>query len=178
MGRVTDRRKVRRIEGVGRGDRSETLVVEEPLEIRVNGQAVAVTMRTPGSDVELTQGFLLTEGVIASRDDLLTVRYCQGEGPDGLNTYNVLDVALAPGVAAPDPTVTRNFYTTSSCGVCGKGSLDVVRTISRFSPVTTRPPSDRTRWPACRTNFARDKRFSRRPAGYMRPRCSPWMGPC
>lgn len=62
MGRVTDRRKVRRIEGVGRGDRSETLVVEEPLEIRVNGQAVAVTMRTPGSDVELTQGFLLTEG--------------------------------------------------------------------------------------------------------------------
>ena len=124
MGRVTDRRKVRRIEGVGRGDRSETLVVEEPLEIRVNGQAVAVTMRTPGSDVELTQGFLLTEGVIASRDDLLTVRYCQGEGPDGLNTYNVLDVALAPGVAAPDPTVTRNFYTTSSCGVCGKGSLE------------------------------------------------------
>lgn len=134
MGRVTDRRKVRRIEGVGRGDRSETLVVEEPLEIRVNGQAVAVTMRTPGSDVELTQGFLLTEGVIASRDDLLTVRYCQGEGPDGLNTYNVLDVALAAGVAAPDPTVTRNFYTTSSCGVCGKGSLDAVRTISRFSP--------------------------------------------
>ncbi|WJR35347.1 formate dehydrogenase accessory sulfurtransferase FdhD [Mycobacteroides immunogenum] len=134
MGRVTDRRKIRRIEGAGRGDRSETLVVEEPLEIRVNGQAVAVTMRTPGSDVELTQGFLLTEGVIASRDDLLTVRYCQGEGPDGLNTYNVLDVTLAPGVDAPDPTVTRNFYTTSSCGVCGKASLDAVRTISRFSP--------------------------------------------
>lgn len=134
MGRVTDRRKIRRIEGDGRNDRSETLVVEEPLEIRVNGRAVAVTMRTPGSDVELTQGFLLTEGVISSRDDLLTVRYCQGDGPDGLNTYNVLDVTLAPGVAAPDPTVTRNFYTTSSCGVCGKASLDAVRTISRFSP--------------------------------------------
>lgn len=134
MGRVTDRRRIRRIEGVGRGDRSETLVVEEPLEIRVNGQPVAVTMRTPGSDVELTQGFLLTEGVIGSRDDLMTVRYCQGDGPDGLNTYNVLDVTLAPGVPAPDPTVTRNFYTTSSCGVCGKGSLEAVRTISRFSP--------------------------------------------
>ena len=134
MGRVTDRRKIRRIDGVGRGERSETLVVEEPLEIRVNGQPVAVTMRTPGSDVELTQGFLLTEGVITGRDDLLTVRYCQGEGPDGLNTYNVLDVALAPGVPAPDPAVTRNFYTTSSCGVCGKGSLEAVRTISRFSP--------------------------------------------
>ncbi|WP_198539819.1 formate dehydrogenase accessory sulfurtransferase FdhD, partial [Mycobacteroides franklinii] len=119
MGRVTDRRRIRRIEGDERNDRSETLVVEEPLEIRVNGRAVAVTMRTPGSDVELTQGFLLTEGVISNRDDLLTVRYCQGDGPDGLNTYNVLDVTLAPGVAAPDTTVTRNFYTTSSCGVCG-----------------------------------------------------------
>lgn len=134
MGRVTDRRRIRRIEGDGRNDRSETLVVEEPLEIRVNGRAVAVTMRTPGSDVELTQGFLLTEGVISNRDDLLTVRYCQGDGPDGLNTYNVLDVTLAPGVAAPDTTVTRNFYTTSSCGVCGKASLEAVRTISRFSP--------------------------------------------
>ena len=62
--------------------RPETLVVEEPLEIRVNGKPVTVTMRTPGSDVELAQGFLLTEGVIGHRDDLLTVRYCKGAGPD------------------------------------------------------------------------------------------------
>jgi FdhD protein len=113
------------------------LVVEEPLEIRVNGTAVTVTMRTPGSDIELAQGFLLTEGVIAGREDVHTIRYCGGrDGRDarGANTYNVLDVTLAPGVRPPDLDVTRNFYTTSSCGVCGKASLDAVRVISRFSP--------------------------------------------
>ena len=116
--------------------RPETLVVEEPLEIRVNGTAVTVTMRTPGSDVELAQGFLLTEGVIARREDVLTVRYCKGAiGRRRLsNTYNVLDVTLAPDVAMPDTDVTRNFYTTSSCGVCGKASLDAVRLISRHGP--------------------------------------------
>jgi FdhD protein len=114
--------------------RPETLVVEEPLEIRVNGSAVTVTMRTPGSDIELAQGFLLTEGVIARREDVVAIRYCGGVGEDGANTYNVLDVTLAPGVEPPSLDVTRNFYTTSSCGVCGKASLDAVRTISRFSP--------------------------------------------
>lgn len=113
--------------------RPETLVVEEPLEIRVNGAAITVTMRTPGSDFELAQGFLLTEGVIAGRDDVLTIRYCGG-AVDGENTYNVLDVTLAAGVAAPTLDVTRNFYTTSSCGVCGKASLDAVRLSGRFSP--------------------------------------------
>ena len=114
--------------------RPETLVVEEPLEIRVNGKPITVTMRTPGSDIELAQGFLLTEGVITRRDDVLTVRYCKGAGPDNVNTYNVLDVTLAPGVAMPDVDVTRNFYTTSSCGVCGKASLDAVRLISKHGP--------------------------------------------
>jgi FdhD protein len=114
--------------------RPETLVVEEPLEIRVNGSAVTVTMRTPGSDIELAQGFLLTEGVIARREDVVAIRYCGGVGEDGANTYNVLDVTLAPGVEPPGLDVTRNFYTTSSCGVCGKASLDAVRLISRFAP--------------------------------------------
>jgi FdhD protein len=108
--------------------------VEEPLELRVDGAAITVTMRTPGSDVELAQGFLLTEGVIGQRDDIARVEYCRGAGPDGANTYNVLDVTLAPGVSMPDIDVTRNFYTTSSCGVCGKGSIDAVRTVSRHSP--------------------------------------------
>ncbi len=113
--------------------RSETLAVEEPLEIRINGTAVTVTMRTPGSDVELAQGFLLTEGVVGGRADILTIRYCGGRG-DGVNSFNVLDVTLAPGVQPPDLDITRNFYTTSSCGVCGKASLDAVRLISRYSP--------------------------------------------
>lgn len=104
------------------------------MEIRVNGAATTVTMRTPGSDVELAQGFLLTEGVIGQRDDILAVQYCRGAGEDGVNTYNVLDVTLAGGVPTPSLDVTRNFYTTSSCGVCGKGSIDAIRLISRHSP--------------------------------------------
>ena len=82
MGRVTSRRRASHVTADDAVTRPETLVVEEPLEIRVNGNAVTVTMRTPGSDVELAQGFLLTEGVIGHRDDLLTVRYCKGTGPD------------------------------------------------------------------------------------------------
>ena len=158
MGRVTARRRASHLNASAEGSsvtqRPETLVVEEPLEIRLNGTPLTVTMRTPGSDVELAQGFLLTEGVIAGRDDVLTVRYCRGEGQDvrttkpgrgtrpgeepdsqdGLNTYNVLDVTLAPGVPLPDVDVRRNFYTTSSCGICGKASLDAVATISRHCP--------------------------------------------
>jgi FdhD protein len=141
MGRVTARRRASHVTPDDSVTRPETLVVEEPLEIRVNGKPVTVTMRTPGSDIELAQGFLLTEGVIGHRDDVLTVRYCKdrareeqsGPGPD-LNTYNVLDVTLAPDVAMPQVDITRNFYTTSSCGVCGKASLDAVRTVSRYSP--------------------------------------------
>jgi FdhD protein len=91
-------------------------------------------MRTPGSDIELAQGFLLTEGVIGRREDLVTVRYCKGATDDGANTYNVLDATLSPDVAMPTVDITRNFYTTSSCGICGKASLDAVRTISRYCP--------------------------------------------
>jgi FdhD protein len=134
MGRVTARRRASHVTPDDAVTRPETLAVEEPLEIRVNGRPVTVTMRTPGSDFELAQGFLLTEGVIGHRDDLLTVRYCKGAGPDNLNTYNVLDATLAPDVEMPEVDITRNFYTTSSCGVCGKASLDAVRTISRYSP--------------------------------------------
>jgi FdhD protein len=132
--RVTARRRVKHLAADQAITRPETLAVEEPLEIRVNGAPVTVTMRTPGSDIELAQGFLLTEGIVAGRDDVQTIRYCDGRGTDGTNTYNVLDVTLAPGVKMPDLDVTRNFYTTSSCGVCGKASLEAVRLISRFSP--------------------------------------------
>ena len=132
MGRVTARRPARHLSADAAVARPETLAVEEPLEIRVNGRPITVTMRTPGSDFELAQGFLLTEGVIGHRDDVVTVRYCRGT--DGTTTYNVLDVSLAPTVPAPEVDVTRNFYTTSSCGVCGKASLDAVRLMSRYSP--------------------------------------------
>jgi FdhD protein len=134
MGRVTARRPVQHRSADTAVNRPETVVVEEPLEIRVNSSPITVTMRTPGSDFELAQGFLLTEGIIADRDDVVAIRYCGGTGPDGANTYNVLDITLASTVPTPDLDVTRNFYTTSSCGVCGKASLDAVRLTSRYHP--------------------------------------------
>ena len=142
MGRVTARRRASHITADDARERAETLVVEEPLEIRVNGTPVTVTMRTPGSDVELAQGFLLTEGVIGHRDDVLTVRYCLDAGAVSIpgsprsspHTYNVLDVTLSPGVLMPEVDIRRNFYTTSSCGICGKASLEAVRLISRYCP--------------------------------------------
>ena len=134
MGRLTTRRQVRHLDADGESIRPETLVVEEPLEIRVGGSALTVTMRTPGADVELAQGFLLTEGLIAGRDDIARAAYCQGKNDDGVNTYNVLDVQLAPHVPPPQVDVTRNFATTSSCGVCGKASLDAVTLVSRHAP--------------------------------------------
>ena len=134
MGRVTTRCRAQHLTAESAIARPETLAVEEPMEIRVNGSPITVTMRTPGSDIELAQGFLLTEGITTRRDDVLAVRYCRGSaGPDGANTYNVLDVTLAGDVPPPSVDITRNFYTTSSCGVCGKASIDAVRLVSRYS---------------------------------------------
>ncbi|MGW4214066.1 formate dehydrogenase accessory sulfurtransferase FdhD [Lentzea sp. NPDC004789] len=134
MGRVTVRRAVERLSPNGRRRRVDALAAEEPLELRVDGKALAVTMRTPGQDVELAHGFLLSEGVIGSAEDVSVARFCEGTGPDGMNTYNVLDIALADGVPPPDTGVERNFYTTSSCGVCGKAALDAVKLKTRYSP--------------------------------------------
>ncbi|MGK5520002.1 formate dehydrogenase accessory sulfurtransferase FdhD [Micromonospora sp. URMC 107] len=150
MGRATDRRGVLRIDldnaETGRTSvrRQDSLAVEEPLEIRVGSagpgrrRPLAVTMRTPGDDIDLAIGFLLTEGLIRSADDVRTAQLCAGaETP---NTYNVVDVVLSPGVPEPAVDPARNFYTTSSCGVCGKASIDAVRTRSVFAvgddPVT------------------------------------------
>jgi len=134
MGRVTTRRPVLRVSADSTRTRPDTLAAEEPLEIRVNGRPLTVTMRTPGSDVELAHGFLLTEGVINDKAQLLTARYCDSPGPDGRNTYNVLDIQLADGVALPDTSVERNFYATSSCGVCGKAALDAVVLSTHYPP--------------------------------------------
>ncbi|WP_370947774.1 formate dehydrogenase accessory sulfurtransferase FdhD [Amycolatopsis sp. cg5] len=132
MGRVTVRRPVRMLSANGERRRPDSLAAEEPMELRVGGKPLAVTMRTPGNDIELAHGFLLTEGVIGSLEDVTTARYCDGVDDQGRNTYNVLDVALADGVAPPDAGVERNFYTTSSCGVCGKAALDAVKLKTRF----------------------------------------------
>ncbi|MGH3739545.1 MAG: formate dehydrogenase accessory sulfurtransferase FdhD [Micromonosporaceae bacterium] len=147
MGSVTDRRIVVRVADGHQVRRPDTLVVEEPLEIRVGERPLAVTMRTPGDDVDLALGFLFTEGLIGDAADVATAKHCTG-GADSLDAsrpglgasadshLNVLEVTLAPGV--PAPRFDRNFYTTSSCGVCGKASIDAVKTQSRY-PVAGDP---------------------------------------
>ena len=127
-------------QGVRAVRRPDTVTVEEPLELRVAGRALAVTMRTPGDDFDLAIGFLLTEGLITSADDVATLMHCQDEGEDGLPTYNVVDVALRPGVPLPDVSLERSFYTTSSCGVCGKASIDAVRVRSPYDVSADRTP--------------------------------------
>lgn len=97
------------------------------MEIRVNGTPLTVTMRTPGDDFDLAVGFLVGEGIVREADSVREIRYCAGATDEGLNTYNVVDLALSGEVSvSPD----RNFYMTSSCGVCGKASLEAVRTQS------------------------------------------------
>jgi FdhD protein len=133
MARTMNRRPVVRINLDAAAEpsrRPDDLAAEEPLEIRVREAPLAVTMRTPGQDIDLALGFLFTEGLIRTANDVVTAQLCAGT--DTPNTYNVVDVVLSPDVppAATDPS--RNFYTTSSCGVCGKASIDSVRTRSRF----------------------------------------------
>ncbi len=134
MVRLVARRKVTRLVAGNRVEgREDLLAVEEPLEIRVGGRSLAITMRTPGNDFDLAAGFLVSEGVITRAEEFRTARYCAGASVDNLNTYNVLDVTLAPGVPPLDPSLERAFFTTSACGLCGKASIDAVRTKSAFT---------------------------------------------
>jgi FdhD protein len=124
MSRVISAERIVRIrDGVARPARDK-VAVEEPLEMRVAGRPVGVTMRTPGQDVELALGYCITEGLIGAADDAAQVRYCVGK--DGTQNYNVLTVDLRPGVPEPDPSLDRLSVTSSSCGVCGKASIDAV----------------------------------------------------
>lgn len=134
MGRVTRRQRVVRI---ATGDTETTtstmdsLAVEEPLEIRLSGRPFQVTMRTPGDDIDLVHGLLYSEQVIADAGQVLLARYCAGSGPDGRNTYNVIDVTLGDGAVPPDPGLQRNVLTSSACGVCGAASIDQVMRVPR-----------------------------------------------
>jgi FdhD protein len=142
MGRVTERRRVLRIRDGAVSTRPDTLVAEEPMEIRLNGKPLVVTMRTPGDDFALAAGFLVSEGVLGSAEELANIVYCAGATDEGRNTYNIVDVRLAPGVPLPDIALERNVYTTSSCGLCGKASLDAVRTTARWSIEDSEDPDD------------------------------------
>ena len=110
---------IERVHGNTRERIEDELAIEEPLEIRVDGRPLAVTMRTPGEDEELAAGFLAGEGLIAGAGDIDAI------GPTADLAANTIDVRTTAGLRR-DPGA-RSFYTTSSCGVCGKGALDAVR---------------------------------------------------
>lgn len=120
---VTTRRVVR---FTGKSEtRSDDLVVEEPLEIRMGGESLAVVMRTPGNDAELAIGFAITEGIVAGPSDLADVEDL------GMGRWSL---KLADGVSIDPEQFKRNFYSTSSCGVCGKASIDAIRVAQAFPP--------------------------------------------
>lgn len=144
MGRVTDSTRIRTVrvrEGrLYAGRKSDHVAVEEPLDIRLNGQQLSLTMRTPGNDVELIHGFLHGEGIIRDREDISEARYCDGAVVDegsgfAQNTYNVMDFTTTRPQLLP--LVTKNFTTTSACGVCGSESIDAVRQKSRYTLMQT-----------------------------------------
>ncbi len=128
---------VKRVRGGDTVDTDDVLVVEEPLEIRAawrsdgesREKSISVTMRTPGDDLDLAAGFLFTEGLIRSADDIDSLRHW--------SSPNVLRVALRDGARVDTSKLDRHFYTTSSCGVCGKTSIEALRVVTTGSPKLT-----------------------------------------
>jgi FdhD protein len=100
--------------------------------MRIAGRAIAVTMRTPGDDMDLLAGYLVSEGVIRAQPDLQEMRYCAGADSEGHNTYNVLDATLATHVPPIATSLQRSVLTTSACGICGRSSIDDVEVTSPY----------------------------------------------
>jgi len=117
-----------RWDGESAREHEDDLAEEEPLEIRVRGRAVSVTMRTSGQDAELAAGFLLTEGIIRGPQDLLRTEHC-----DRNEAGNVLNVLLAPEVPVDFQRLTRHVFASSSCGLCGKATIESIQ--SQLPPV-------------------------------------------
>jgi FdhD protein len=111
--------RILRVDGDSTTELDDTLVDEEPLEIRVNDKPVSVTLRTPGEDFDLAAGFLFTESILRQSDDAESYRHW--------GSPNVVRVALRDGVRVDLQRLQRHFYSTSSCGVCGKTSIEAVR---------------------------------------------------
>lgn len=142
-GRPSQTVEIGRVDGAVFATVHDAVAAEEPLEIRIlfgggdrNGRSLSVTMRTPGNDEELAVGFLLTEGVVQDAADIVAVRPVAGkrevEAEDvfsGSSAANTVLVELAEGVSVHPSTLERNFYMSSSCGICGKGSLLALRAV-------------------------------------------------
>jgi FdhD protein len=135
MGRVTTRVRRTRldVESGATVERTDTVAVEEPLEIRVDDAPLTTTMRTPGDDFDLAIGHLLTEGLLHGADEVATLMHCTDLDESGSPTFNVVDVTLAPGVVLHRAPRERTEAMTSACGVCGSASVEAVRTNSRYA---------------------------------------------
>ena len=138
----TARRRVLRVTLPGDGrpggsaSQADFLAGEEPLGIRVDGTALTITMRTPGDDLELAAGFLVSEAVIRSPADIAEIKLCDGTAcghADHNGMGNIADVTLAPGVTVT-PGARRNFLTTSACGICGKASIEDICVLPHTPP--------------------------------------------
>jgi FdhD protein len=110
------------------------LVAEEPLEIRIDGAPLSVTMRTPGNDLELAAGFLLTEGIISSRSQIQHLDYAAPKEDQPSPKNNVVQVELSPDAEFDSERLRRNFFASSSCGICGKASIEAVRVRGTRAP--------------------------------------------
>ncbi|MBC7273364.1 MAG: formate dehydrogenase accessory sulfurtransferase FdhD, partial [Streptomyces sp.] len=117
-----------------------TLAVEEPLEIRVAGQPFVVTMRTPGDDMDLAAGHLVSEGAVWHRDHLPEICYCTTVSGRAEQDYNTLTVTLSPDI--PAPRSARATTMSSACGVCGVDSIDEVRRSTHFPAKPVEPLVD------------------------------------
>ena len=140
-GAPTERVRVTEVRPDATVEREDEAAAEEPLEIRVltadgpgaDRYRIAVTMRTPGSDFELAVGFLVSEGLLRTPDDVARIAYCTDPGEP--QQFNIVNVQLAPGVTFDAERFRRNVYTTSSCGVCGKAAIEQIATTVARRPV-------------------------------------------
>lgn len=122
-------------------EREDVVAVEEPLEIRVvaefkgirRSQSLSITMRSPGHDFELAAGFLLAEGIVGGAGDIWRIAYCEDSTDDGAE--NIVEVHLKPGIGIDPERFRRHVYTSSSCGVCGKESIEALRRLGGKAPV-------------------------------------------
>lgn len=132
-GQATPTDLVRWRPGAGAALAQDAVAREEPLEIRVRGRCIAVTMRTPGQDAELAAGFLLGEGVIRGRSDILEIAPCRQA--ESAHLSNILNVFLTPALEVDFDTLSRHVYASSSCGLCGKTSIESLH--QQFPPIAS-----------------------------------------
>ena len=131
---------ISKVSGDQRVSKADSVAVEEPLEIQLSypsaegaaAKSISITMRTPGDDAELAVGFLYTEGIIQSGEQVASVEHAGAADPES-GLRNIIRVALKPGVDVDIGRLQRHFYTTSSCGVCGKASLEALRVTGQES---------------------------------------------